>query len=123
MATGVTQDEQSIADVDDVDQPISDDGIAPQDDLRLEVGIGGIRVKELIHCRCRTCTQGRILGGDYWDRRWLEKAGLGGIGRIRDTDRLQPVGMPVDKSEILEHSWVMRREASELLRHGSIRSA
>src|SRR6516225_9382807 len=55
MRTGITQDEQSIADVNDVDQSIPDDRIAPHDDLCLEVGIGGIRVQVLTHCRGRTC--------------------------------------------------------------------
>jgi len=44
MGTCVTQDEQPIANVNDVDQPIPDDGIAPHNDFRLEVGIRGIRV-------------------------------------------------------------------------------
>ena len=43
MATGVTQDEQSIPDVNNVDQPIPDNRIAPHYDLRLEVGICGVR--------------------------------------------------------------------------------
>ena len=54
MATGVTQDEQSIANVNDVDRPIPVNGIAPHDDLRLEVGIRGTRVEELVYCRCRS---------------------------------------------------------------------
>src|SRR5215469_19889 len=123
VGTGVTQDEQSVADVNHVDQPVPDDGIAPHDDLRLEVGIAGIRVQQLGHCRCRTCAQGWILGGDHWDWRWTKHAGLGRIGRIRDIDRLHSVGMPVNKSDILKHGGVMRREAPELLRHGRISSA
>src|SRR5215813_13534051 len=44
MRPRVTQDEQSVAHVNDVDQPIPDNRVAPHNDLRLEVGIGGIRV-------------------------------------------------------------------------------
>jgi hypothetical protein len=47
MGTGVTQDEQSIADVNDVDHSIPDNRVAPHDDLCLEVGIGGIWVQDL----------------------------------------------------------------------------
>ena len=43
MGTGVAQDEQSIADVDDIDQPIPDNGVAPHNDLGLEVRISSIR--------------------------------------------------------------------------------
>jgi hypothetical protein len=51
MQTSVTQNEQPVADIDNADQPIPDDGVAPHDDLRLEVGIGGVRVEELVHRR------------------------------------------------------------------------
>ena len=39
MGTGIAQDEQSIADVNDVDQSIPDNRVAPHDDLCLEVGL------------------------------------------------------------------------------------
>ncbi len=81
MGTGVTQDEQSIPDVNDVDQPLPDNGVAPHDDLSLEIGIGGIRVQELGHCCCGTGTEGGIFRGDHGDGGWPEKAGLGWIGR------------------------------------------
>jgi hypothetical protein len=65
MRTSVTQNEQPVADIDNVDQPIPDDGVAPHNDLGLEIGIGGIRVEELVHRGRRTCAEGWILGGDY----------------------------------------------------------
>jgi len=120
MGTSVTQDEQSIADVNDVDQPIADNRVAPHDDLCLEVGIDGIRVQELVHCRGRTCTEGWILGGNHWDWSRPEKPGLSWIGGIGDVDRLHSVGMPVNKGEILKHGGVMCREAPELFRHGRV---
>src|SRR5919106_715011 len=87
---GVAQDVETVADVDDVDQSVADDGEAPHHDL------------------VRAHTEGRVLVGHSGRRRRREPAALLHVRRVLDVDGLEPTGVPRDQGQVPGQRGVVR---------------
>src|SRR5262249_1988665 len=113
--TGIAQDEEPVADIDDVDEPVLDDRVAPHHDLGLEIGIIDVGVEELVHRLRGAGAERRVLVGHDRYRRWPEEPALTRVSGIGDVDHLKPVRVPVDQREVWKHGRVVRRETSRKL--------